>query len=215
MEVSFAHVDFSYGNRVILKDFCADWKAGICHYIVGSVGSGKTTLMKLVTAMLLPDRGEVRVCGCPTHSWDKERLREKIAVMSQEMILFADTILENVRLYQRQYSEEAVQKALETAGLSDRISALPCGIRTRLAEDGGPLSQGEKQRLIFARCILQNPDIYILDEPTSALDAEHKKEVIKVIANLAENHLVLVITHDREYIQPGSQVTELRQGGVG
>ena len=174
LEVCFEHVDFSYGERVILKNFCAEWRAGQCHYIVGPIGSGKTTLMKLITAMLYPDAGKVRVCGRATDCWDAGELR-----------------------------------VLDKAGLSERIKSLPQGIYTSLSENGNPLSQGEKQRLAFARCILKNPDIYILDEPTASLDAARKEEITERIASLAQDHLVLVITHDRECIRPQDQVTEL------
>ena len=174
LEVCFEHVDFSYGERDILKNFCAEWRAGQCHYIVGPIGSGKTTLMKLITAMLYPDAGKVRVCGRATDCWDAGELR-----------------------------------VLDKAGLSERIKSLPQGIYTSLSENGNPLSQGEKQRLAFARCILKNPDIYILDEPTASLDAARKEEITERIASLAQDHLVLVITHDWECIRPQDQVTEL------
>ena len=209
LEVCFEHVDFSYGERVILKNFCAEWRAGQCHYIVGPIGSGKTTLMKLITSMLYPDAGKVRVCGRATDCWDAGELRERMAVMPQETILFADTVLENVRLYQESYGDAEVLRVLDKAGLSERIKSLPQGIYTSLSENGNPLSQGEKQRLAFARCILKNPDIYILDEPTASLDAARKEEITERIASLAQDHLVLVITHDRECIRPQDQVTEL------
>ena len=93
--------------------------------------------------------------------------------------------------------------------MSERIKSLPQGINTSLSENGNPLSQGEKQRLAFARCILKNPDIYILDEPTASLDAARKEEITERIASLAQDHLVLVITHDWECIRPQDQVTEL------
>lgn len=212
-EIRFNHVDFSYGNRIILKDFCADWKAGHCHYIMGPAGSGKTTLMKLVTAMLRPNAGRVLVCGRSTDCWNKGELRRRISVMPQELILFADTILENVRLYREEYTAREVEKALDEAGLSDKIRQLPGGIHTQLSENGGPLSQGEKQRLVFARCLLRKTDIYILDEPTAFLDSAKKEQLIKKIRALAARHLVLVITHDRDCVEPGNEVTELTGEG--
>ena len=208
--VDLKKVSFSYNqNNAVLENVSLQFRPGKCHYIVGANGAGKSTLIKLIGGVIYPSSGSIFLCGNNVANMEKETMAESLSVMPQEPVLFSDSILENVRLYQPNISHEDVIVACKKAGIHEEILSLPEQYETVLSEDGGTLSGGQKQRLSLARTILRDRPIMIFDEPTAALDDAHANQVIKIIQDLARRKVVIVITHDTRIEMCHADVTQL------
>lgn len=214
-EIEFKNVSFSYENGVnVLKDINLVVKRGRTVAFVGPSGAGKTTLVDLLPRFYDPTEGSVLIDGIDIRdakAWD---LRAKLGIVTQEAILFNDTVFNNIAFGLKGITEEEVMNAAKVANAHDFISQMDKGYHTNIGEDGGKLSGGQRQRISIARAILHNPPILILDEATSALDAESEKLVQDALFKLMENRTSLVIAHRLSTIQFADEIIVIDDGKI-
>lgn len=214
-EIEFRDVSFSYENGVnVLKNINLIVKRGRTIAIVGPSGAGKTTLVDLLPRFYDPTEGAVFIDGIDiqdVRAWD---LRAKLGIVTQEAILFNDTVFNNIAFGLTGITEAEVVAAAKVANAHDFISQLDKGYHTNIGEDGGKLSGGQRQRISIARAILHNPPILILDEATSALDAESEKLVQDALFKLMENRTSLVIAHRLSTIQFADEIIVIDEGQI-
>lgn len=195
-EVSFDRVSFAYeAGSPVLKEIDLVVPAGMRLAIVGNSGSGKTTLLNLIPRFMDVTAGAIRVNGTDLRAYSLKSLRRAIGVVTQETILFNDTVANNIRYGDPDASQEAVEAAARQAFAHEFIVAMPHGYETRIGERGVRLSGGQKQRLAIARAILRNPPIMLLDEATSALDTASERQVQAALDILMQGRTVFVIAH--------------------
>ncbi len=213
--IEFCDVRFSYQEDVpVLRGVSLTIRRGETVAIVGPSGSGKTSLVDLVPRLYDVDEGSISIDGRDLREYTLKSLREQIATVTQETILFRDTIRENIAYGIKVISEDAVIAAAKAANAHDFIAAKPGGYDTPLGERGLRLSGGERQRIAIARAILKNPPILILDEATSALDAEAEASVQGALEYLMEGRTTLVIAHRLSTIRRADRIVVLNQGEV-
>jgi ATP-binding cassette subfamily B protein len=215
--VDFDNVTFAYASRPnvsALRDFTLHVKPGETVALVGPSGAGKTTIFNLLLRFYDPTSGRVRVDGVDVASADLEQLRHRISLVPQDVAIFADSVLENIRYGSPQASEEDVHKAAIAAQADSFIRALPEGYGTRLGERGVTLSGGQRQRLAIARAILKNAPILLLDEATSALDAENERAVQQALEVVMRDRTTLVIAHRLATVQKADRILVMEEGRV-
>ena len=214
-EIEFRDVSFSYENGVnVLKQVNLIVKRGKTIAIVGPSGAGKTTLVDLLPRFYDPTEGAVFIDGIDIQdvkAWD---LRAKLGIVTQEAILFNDTVFNNIAFGLKGITKKDVITAAKVANADDFISQMENGYDTSIGEDGGKLSGGQRQRISIARAILHNPPILILDEATSALDAESEKLVQDALFKLMENRTSLVIAHRLSTIQFADEIIVIDEGQI-
>ena len=214
-EIEFRDVSFSYENGVnVLKQINLIVKRGKTIAIVGPSGAGKTTLVDLLPRFYDPTEGAVFIDGIDIQdvkAWD---LRAKLGIVTQEAILFNDTVFNNIAFGLKGITKKDVITAAKVANADDFISQMENGYDTSIGEDGGKLSGGQRQRISIARAILHNPPILILDEATSALDAESEKLVQDALFKLMENRTSLVIAHRLSTIQFADEIIVIDEGHI-
>ena len=214
--VVYQDVTFLYEGQTIpaLCDVDLEIRAGEMIALVGSSGSGKTTLANLLPRFYEPTAGRLLIDGVDIQSFTLASLRAQIGIVSQEVVLFDDTVLNNIA-FGRQGAEEAdMVKAAKLAYAHDFIERLPQGYRTMVGERGVKLSGGERQRLAIARAILRDPPLLILDEATSALDTESERVVQLALSNLMEHRTTLVIAHRLSTIQRADRIVVMNRGTI-
>jgi subfamily B ATP-binding cassette protein MsbA len=189
-------------------------KKGETVALVGPSGGGKSTLADLVPRFYDPTRGEVCIDGKSIKDYEIESLRRHMGVVTQESILFNDTIFNNIAFGNPKATEEAVMQAAKIANAHDFIMQTENGYQTFIGERGSKLSGGQRQRLSIARAVLKNPPILILDEATSALDSESEKLVQEALFNLMKNRTSLVIAHRLSTIQHADEIVVIQQGQI-
>jgi ATP-binding cassette subfamily B protein len=189
-------------------------KPGETVALVGPSGAGKTTIFNLLLRFYDPTSGHVRVDGVDVAQADLDELRHRISLVPQEVAIFADTVLENIRYGSPETSEEAVRQAAIAAQADTFIRALPDGYNTRLGERGVSLSGGQRQRLAIARAILKNAPILLLDEATSALDAENERAVQQALEVVMRDRTTLVIAHRLATVQKADRILVMEEGRV-
>ncbi|KAA5604222.1 ABC transporter ATP-binding protein [Roseospira marina] len=196
-DIAFDGVTFAYEgeNAPALKDVSFHLPARSLTALVGPSGSGKTTVTRLIMRFADPRAGTVRIGGADIRSLSSDALAARLSVVFQDVYLFDDTILENIRMGRPDADDAAVVAAAQAANCHDFIRRLPDGYATRVGDIGGSLSGGERQRISIARAILKDAPIVILDEPTAALDTESERAVQKAIDALVRERTVLVIAH--------------------
>ena len=182
--------------------------------MVGPSGGGKSTLADLVPRFYDPTEGEVLIDGISLKDYDLESIRQHIGVVTQESILFNDTIFNNIAFGMPHVSEADVIQAAKIANAHDFISQTENGYQTFIGERGSKLSGGQRQRLSIARAVLKNPPILILDEATSALDSESEKLVQEALFNLMKNRTSIVIAHRLSTIQHANEIVVIQNGEV-
>lgn len=201
--IDFRNVTFSYPgaeNRPVIKDFSATFRVGRIYALVGANGTGKTTLLKLATAALEPQKGEILVNGISMKALDEGAFRRKIGIVFQDSLLVTGTIRDNITLRDPSFGDDVVEAAVEASGLGDIVKRLPDGLDTRIGLRGQSLSGGELQRLAIARAIVRNPSLLVLDEVTNHLDAEAHASFWKRLHSLATVRIILLVTHDAPLI---------------
>jgi len=214
-EVEFDHVNFSYDPASpILRGVSLRARAGEVLAVVGSSGAGKTTLVNLLPRFHDVTSGAVRVDGIDVRDATLRSLREQIAIVTQETILFNDTVWNNICYGQANLPEERVVAAARAALAHDFIAEMPNGYQTLLGDRGQRLSGGQRQRLAIARALLKDSPILILDEATSELDTESEMLVQKALANLMVNRTVFVIAHRLSTIRRADKIVVLEDGVV-
>jgi ATP-binding cassette, subfamily B, bacterial MsbA len=215
-EIEFADVSFSYGrdDAVILQDIRIRARRGEVIALVGSSGAGKSTLLNLLPRFYEPTSGCVRFDGVDISSVTIRSLREQIAMVTQENILFHDTVWNNISYGLKDISEQHVIDAAKAALAHDFIMELPHGYHTVIGERGTRLSGGQRQRIAIARAILKNSPILILDEATSELDAESEINVQRALANLMIGRTTFVIAHRLATIRRADMILVLEDGQI-
>ena len=202
-------VDFSYGNDLVLKDINLEIRRGEVLAIVGSSGSGKSTLVNLLPRFYDPTGGRILIDGYDLKDVTLNSLRAQIGIVTQEIILFNDSVARNIAYGTQGAARQKVEEAALMANAHDFISQLPHGYDTTVGERGFMLSGGERQRLSIARAIMKDPPILVLDEATSALDAESERLVQEAIARLMVNRTVFVIAHRLSTIKDATKIIVL------
>lgn len=214
-EVRFEHVNFSYTpEKQVLYDFDLTVKPGQKLALVGATGSGKTTVVNLLMRFYPVDSGDITVDGKSIYGIDRDELRNNIAIVLQDTVLFSDTIRENIRYSRRDASDEEIRAAADTANCAGFIEKLPEGYDTYLRQAGANLSEGQRQLLAIARAVLADPKILILDEATSCVDTRTEKNIQDAMVRLMKNRTSLIIAHRLSTIQDADRIIVMDAGRI-
>ncbi len=213
-DIHFDHVDFDYGEKPVLRDIHLTAKAGQLVALVGSSGSGKTTITNLLLRFYDPQKGSVRIGDTDIRTVSLRDLRNQIAVVTQETVLFNDTIYQNIGLGSAGSSNGEIEAAARHAHAHGFILEKERGYATVIGERGVQLSGGQRQRLAIARAILRNAPILILDEATSALDTESERAVQEALEELMRGRTTICIAHRLSTIQKADWIVVLDQGRI-
>lgn len=213
-EISFDNVGFTYEKEPVLSNINLRVKKGETVALVGSSGAGKSTLADLVPRFYDPTEGIISIDGTPIHKVQINSLRSLMGIVTQESILFNDTVAKNIAFAMPDAKEEDIIQAAKIANAHDFIMELEHGYHTNIGERGGKLSGGQRQRLSIARAIMKNPPILILDEATSALDTESERLVQEALSNLMKNRTSIVIAHRLSTIQHANKIIVMDKGRI-
>jgi ATP-binding cassette, subfamily B, bacterial MsbA len=213
-EIEFSNVSFAYEKDPVLKNVSLKITKGKTVALVGPSGGGKSTMADLVPRFYDPIGGEVKIDGISLKDYDIESLRKEIGVVTQESILFNDTIFNNIAFGMENVREEDVVLAAKIANAHDFIMQTEFGYQTSIGDRGAKLSGGQRQRLSIARAVLKNPPILILDEATSALDSESERLVQEALFNLMKNRTSIVIAHRLSTIQHADEIIVIQSGEI-
>ena len=213
--LSFRHINFSYvPGEPVLKDFCLEVNPGQKIAIVGKTGSGKTTIINLLTRFYETDSGEILIDGINIKDVTKDSLRKNIAIVLQDTVLFTDTIGANIRYGRLYATDEEVRRAAITANADTFIERMPEGYDTELAESGGNISNGQRQLLSIARAVLADPKILILDEATSSVDTRTEMHIQEAMLHLMHGRTTLIIAHRLSTIRDADCIIVLDDGKI-
>jgi subfamily B ATP-binding cassette protein MsbA len=216
-KVEFHNVShrFADGQTNTLSNVSVTVEPGQTVALVGRSGSGKTTLVNMLPRFVLPTQGQVLIDGCDISSLRLRDLREQLSLVSQDVVLFDDTIAVNVGYGAlHEASEQEIRDALRAANLLDFVDALPLGLQTQVGENATRMSGGQRQRLAIARALIKNAPILILDEATSALDNESERQVQASLETLMQGRTTLVIAHRLSTVQNADKIVVMDQGVV-
>lgn len=212
--IVFEKVSFQYGDTEVIKDFSLTIQAGKTFAFVGESGSGKTTLLSLLNRLYDVTSGSIKIDGVDVRSMDKQALRNLFGYISQDPVLFNDSIRNNLLLAAPSASEGGMINALKAANAWNFVEAMPEGLETTVGERGGNLSGGQRQRIAIARAILKNPAVMILDEATSALDSESEKWVQDALDRLMENRTAIMVAHRLSTVNQADKIVVLQDGQI-
>lgn len=213
--ISFRNICFSYvQSEPVLKNFNLEISSGQKIAIVGKTGSGKTTIINLLTRFYETDSGKILLDGTDIREITKASLRKNIAIVLQDTVLFSDTVGANIRYGRPEASEAETEAAAKAAKAHDFITRMPEGYDTVLDESGGNISQGQKQLLTIARAILADPKILILDEATSSVDTRTEMDIQSAMINLMQGRTTLIIAHRLSTIRDADKIIVLDDGRI-
>ncbi len=212
--ISFKDVSFRYDEEWVLRDINLDIASGTKLAIVGTSGGGKTTLVNLIPRFYDATEGKVTLDTYDVREVTQKSLREQISIVSQEVILFNDTIGNNICYGMKDVSETDLETALRTAYAMDFVNSLPEGLDTVIGERGARLSGGQRQRISIARALLKNSPILILDEATSSLDTESEHLVQKALENLVRGRTTLTIAHRISTVKDADRIIVISRGRI-
>lgn len=213
-ELVLQGISFKYEDEYVLKNFDLEVKKGTTVALVGQSGSGKSTIANLVTRFYDVNEGEIRIDGHDIRTLSKKSLRGLLGLVTQDSILFNDSVRNNIGLGKENATEDEITAAAKIANAHDFIIGLPNGYETNIGDSGNKLSGGQKQRLSIARAVLKNPPIMILDEATSALDTESERLVQDALEKMMKNRTSIVIAHRLSTIQNANLIVVLHQGEI-
>jgi ATP-binding cassette subfamily B protein len=214
-EIEFKDLCFSYvEGEQVLKHLSLSVEPGQKVAIVGATGSGKTTIVNLLTRFYEPQSGCITVDGVDIRDIPKSELRRAVAIVLQDTVLFSDTIEKNIKYGKQDADTEAMRRAAATARADTFIDRLPDGYGTMLAESGSNLSQGQRQLLSIARAVLADPKILILDEATSSVDTRTEMHIQQAMVNLMANRTSLIIAHRLSTIRDADKIVVLKNGVI-
>ena len=213
-EISIKNINFKYEDEYVLKDFSLEVKKGQTIALVGQSGSGKSTIANLLTRFYDVNEGEIDIDSVAIKDMNLQSLRGLMGLVTQDSILFNDTIKANISLGKLDATDDEIIEALKIANAYEFVKDLPTGIYTNIGDSGNKLSGGQKQRLSIARAVLKNPPIMILDEATSALDTESEKLVQVALENMMQNRTSIVIAHRLSTIQKADKIVVIQKGKI-
>lgn len=212
-KISFNHIDFSYTTTPVLTDFNLDIHKGEMVALVGPSGSGKTTVMDLVERFYDPVAGAITLDGVDIRNYDIPSYRALFSLVSQDIVLFNDTLYNNITMG-KDASEEEVLEAIRIANLENFVATLENGVYHQLSDRGLNLSGGQRQRISIARAVLRNAPILLLDEATSAMDTQSERFVQMALDNVMKNRTVIVVAHRLSTIQHADNIVVLENGKI-
>ena len=214
-EIKIDNVSFEYDSIPVLKNINIKIKCGSLVAFVGLSGAGKTTLLDIIPQFYLPSSGRVLFDGLDASELEIRSIREQIAVVSQQVFIFNDTVSKNISYgFTKEPDFEKIVAAAKAANADTFIRSMPDGYNTILGEDGVRISGGERQRIAIARAILRNPSILLLDEATSALDSENESLIQEALERLMEGRTTLVISHRFSAVQHADLIIVLKDGSI-
>lgn len=212
--IEFHHVSFAYDLQDVLKDVSFTAKEGEVTALVGPSGSGKSTCAKLAARLFDVQKGKITVGGVDINEVDPEVLLSDYSMVFQDVVLFDDSIKENIRLGKRNATDEEVYQAAKAANCDEFVQKLPNGYDTLIGENGAKLSGGERQRISIARALLKDAPIILLDEATASLDVENETKIQEALSRLLAKKTVLVIAHRMRTVQSADKIIALEDGKV-
>ncbi|SDS24668.1 ATP-binding cassette, subfamily B, MsbA [Maribacter dokdonensis] len=212
--VKIDNISFKYEDEYVLKNFNLTVEKGKTVALVGQSGSGKSTIANLVTRFYDVNEGEISIDGNNIKNLSKKSLRGLLGLVTQDSILFNDTVKNNISLGKENATDEEIIAAAKIANAHDFIMDLPKGYDTNIGDSGNKLSGGQKQRLSISRAVLKNPPIMILDEATSALDTESERLVQDALEKMMKNRTSIVIAHRLSTIQNADTIVVLQKGEI-
>ncbi|OXB06965.1 antibiotic ABC transporter ATP-binding protein [Flavobacterium plurextorum] len=212
--IDIKNINFKYEEETVLKDFSLQIKKGQTVALVGQSGSGKSTIANLLTRFYDVNNGTISIDGINIKDMNLQSLRSLMGLVTQDSILFNDTIKANISLGKLDATDDEIIEALKIANAYEFVKDLPQGIYTNIGDSGNKLSGGQKQRLSIARAVLKNPPIMILDEATSALDTESEKFVQIALENMMQNRTSIVIAHRLSTIQKADVIVVMQKGKI-
>ena len=213
-KITLENINFRYENENVLKDFSLTIPKGKTVALVGQSGSGKSTIANLLTRFYDVNEGKVLIDGTDIKDIQIKSLRDLMGLVTQDSILFNDTIKGNISLGKPDATDDEIIEALKIANAYEFVKDLPEGIYTNVGDSGNKLSGGQKQRLSIARAVLKNPPIMILDEATSALDTESERLVQVALENMMQNRTSVVIAHRLSTIQKADLIVVMQKGKI-
>ena len=213
-KIEISNINFRYETENVLKDFSLEVNKGQTVALVGQSGSGKSTIANLLTRFYDVNEGKITIDSTEIKDLKLHSLREMIGLVTQDSILFNDTIKANIALGKDNATDDEIIEALKIANAYEFVNDLPNGIHTNIGDSGNKLSGGQKQRLSIARAVLKNPPIMILDEATSALDTESEKFVQVALENMMQNRTSIVIAHRLSTIQKADKIVVMQKGKI-
>jgi subfamily B ATP-binding cassette protein MsbA len=213
-KVTIENINFRYGDENVLKNFSITVPKGKTIALVGQSGSGKSTIANLLTRFYDVQEGAIKIDGVDIKDMNIHSLRGLMGLVTQDSILFNDTIKNNILIGKADATDAEIIEALKVANAFEFVNDLPLGIETNIGDAGGKLSGGQKQRLSIARAVLKNPPIMILDEATSALDTESEKFVQVALENMMQNRTSIVIAHRLSTIQKADNIIVMQKGEI-
>ncbi|MEW4924762.1 ABC transporter ATP-binding protein [Algibacter sp. 2305UL17-15] len=213
-EIVFKNISFKYKDEYVLKDFSLTIPKGKTVALVGQSGSGKSTIANLITRFYDVNKGSILIDGIDIKDLTTSSLRQQLGIVTQDAILFNDSIKNNLKLGKESATDEEIIEALKIANAWEFVKDLPEGIDTNIGDSGNKLSGGQKQRLSIARAVLKSPPIMVLDEATSALDTESERLVQVALENMMKNRTSIVIAHRLSTIQNADEIVVLSKGEI-
>ena len=214
-DITFDHVGFAYNSgETVLKDVSFTAKQGEVTALIGPSGGGKSTAAKLAARFWDIDRGKITVGGVEVSNVDPEKLLTAYSIVFQDVTLFNNTVMENIRIGRKDATDAEVMQAAKDAMCDEFIAKLPQGYQTMIGENGSTLSGGERQRISIARALLKDAPIILLDEATASLDAENETEIQQAISRLVEQKTVLIIAHRMRTVENANKIVVLSGGTV-
>ena len=212
--IAINNISFKYEDQLVLKNFNLSVPKGKTVALVGQSGSGKSTIANLITRFYDVNDGTINIDGIDIKNLKTSSLRSMLGVVSQDSILFNDTISNNLKIGKQDATNEEVIEALKIANAWEFVKDLPNGIDSNVGDSGNKLSGGQKQRLSIARAVLKNPPIMILDEATSALDTESERLVQSALENMMRNRTSIVIAHRLSTIKNADEIVVMQKGEI-
>jgi subfamily B ATP-binding cassette protein MsbA len=213
-KIVIENINFRYEDENVLKNFSLEVPKGKTIALVGQSGSGKSTIANLLTRFYDVQEGIIKIDGIDIKDMHLKSLRDLMGLVTQDSILFNDSIKNNIRLGNQNATDEEIIESLKIANAYEFVKDLPNGIETNIGDSGNKLSGGQKQRLSIARAVLKNPPIMILDEATSALDTESERLVQIALENMMQNRTSVVIAHRLSTIQKADMIVVMQKGEI-
>lgn len=213
-DIVFDHVSFSYDDTAVLCDVSFTARQGEVTALIGPSGGGKTTVSRLAARFWDIDKGRISLGGMDISKADPETLFSAYSIVFQDVTLFNQSVMENIRIGKKGASDEEVMRAAKLANCDDFVSKLPQGYDTLIGENGSELSGGERQRISIARAFLKDAPVILLDEATASLDAENETQIQQALSELIKDKTVLIIAHRMRTIANADHIVVLKDGTV-